>query len=453
MMGRGSKSQRLTIASSVVAVGLLSLAVRVDCAARVELPRMCWQQAQTAQGKTQKLKNPLNDLLEEAQAAMDKNDYEAAIPPLQKFLAEQPDVAYAHFQLAYAYTALKRPTEARAEYERCIALDAKMAEAQLNLGILLLNADPQAAIAPLSKAVDLQPSRSRPRYLLGIAQERLGDLAGAAQSFEGVTHLDSKDAEALTHLGGVMLRLGKPAEAEGKFRQALEIEPKSPAALQGLAQSLELQKKPGAAEAYRDYLAVQPGDAAAEQRVIHTLLEQKKYDAALAELDKLPETNPPSLETLKLRADILIGQKKTDEAIAVVQQAIQLAPNDAQLQGGLGRLYLDKKDYASAEKELKVALNLDRNNVIYWKDLSSAYYLAGNYPAALAAMDLIDKQEVPGAGAWFIRALCYDKLNQAQSALEAYRKFLELDQNRNPDQVWQATERIHVLEKTVQKKK
>lgn len=451
-MGRGSKSQRLTIASSVVAVGLLSLALRVDCAAGVESPRVWWKQPQTAQGRTQKLKNPLNDLLEEAQAAMDKNDYDAAIPALQKFLAQQPDVAYAHFQLAYAYTALKRP-EARAEYERCIALDPKMAEAQLNLGILLLNADPKAAIAPLSKAVDLQPSQSRPRYLLGIAQERLGDFAGAAQSFEGVTHLDSKDAEALTHLGGVMLQLGKPAEAEGKFRQALEIEPKSPAALQGLAQSLELQKKPGAAEAYRDYLAVQPSDAAAEQRVIHTLLEQKNYDAALAELDKLPETNPPSLETLKLRADILIGQKKTDEAIAVLQQAIQQAPNDAQLQGGLGRLYMDKKDYASAEKELKVALNLDRNNVVYWKDLSSTYYLAGNYPAALTAMDLIDKQEVPGAGAWFIRALCYDKLNQAQSALEAYRKFLALDQNRNPDQVWQATERIHVLEKTVQKKK
>jgi tetratricopeptide (TPR) repeat protein len=453
MMERGSKSQRLTITSGLIAVGLLSLAVRADFAVSAEVVGVRWQQAQSTQGKTQKLKNPLNDLLEEAQAAMDKNDYEAAIPPLQKFLAEQPDVAYAHFQLAYSYTALKRPTEARAEYERCIALDPKMAAAQLNLGILLLNADPKAAIVPLSKAVELQPSQSRPRYLLGIARERSGDLAGAAQSLEGATHLDPKDAEALTHLGGVILRSGKPAEAEGKFRQALEIEPKSPAALQGLAQSLELQKKPEAAEAYRNYLAVQPSDAAAEQRVIHSLLEAKKYDAALAELDKLPKTNPASLDTLKLRADILVGQKKTDEAIAVLQQAIQLAPNDAQLRGGLGRLYLDKKDYASAEKELKAALNLDRNSVVYWKDLSSAYYLAGNYPAALTAMDLIDKQEVPGAGAWFIRALCYDKLDQAQSAIEAYRKFLELDQNRNPDQVWQATERIHVLEKTVQKKK
>ncbi len=453
-MGRGSKSQRLTTTSGLIAASLLSLAaVRADGVTRAEMAGVRCQQAQSSQGKTQKLKNPLNDLLEEARAAMDKNDYEAAIPPLQKFLAEQPDVAYAHFQLAYAYTALKRPTDARAEYERCIALDPKMAEAQLNLGILLLNVDPKAAIAPLSKAVELQPAQSRPRYLLGIAQERSGDLAGAAQSFEGVTHLDPKDAEALTHVGSLMLRLGKPGDAEGKFRQALEIEPKSPAALQGLAQSLELQKKPEAAEAYRNYLAVQPSDAAAEQRVIHSLMEQKKYDAALVELDKLPKTDPPNLETLKLRADILIGQKKTDEAIAVLQQAIQLAPTDAQLHGGLGRLYMDKRDYASAEKELKAALNLDRNNVVYWKDLSSTFYLAGNYPAALTTMDLIDKQEAPGAGAWFFRALCYDKLNQAQSAIDAYRKFLELDQNRNPDQVWQAAERIHVLEKTVQKKR
>ena len=82
------------------------------------------------QGTKQKVRNPLNDLLDEAQAAMDKNDYAAAIPPLQKFLAEKPDIAFAHFQLAYAYTALKQPEDARAEYEKCIALDPKMAEAQ-----------------------------------------------------------------------------------------------------------------------------------------------------------------------------------------------------------------------------------------------------------------------------------------------------------------------------------
>jgi Flp pilus assembly protein TadD len=405
-----------------------------------------------SQAKPQKVRNPLNDLLDEAQAAIDKNDYEAAITPLQKFIAEKPDVAYAHFQLAYAYTALKRPDEARAEYARCVALDPKMAEAQLNLGILFLESQPAAAIPPLRKAVELLPSQSHPRYLLGLAYESTGDLTAATDAFEGATRLDPKDAEALTHLGIILYRNKRPAEAEAKFRDVLQLQPQSPAALQGLAQSLDVQKKPEAVEAYRKYLAVQPNDAAARARLIHVLIEQQQFDAALAESEQSKASHPPNLETLKLRADIQIGQKKVDDAIVTLQQAIALAPQDAQLHGGLGRLYLQKRNFPDAEKELKIALQFDRNDLTYWKDLSSTYYLGGNCPATLSTLDVIAKAETPNAGAWFIRALCYDKLEQVQPALDAYHKFLELDQNRNPDQVWQANQRIHVLQKMAEKK-
>ena len=407
----------------------------------------------TSQPATQKLRNPLNDLLDEAQAALDKNDYEAAIPPLQKFIAEKPDVAFAHFQLAYAYTALKRPDDARQEYERSIALDPKMAEAQLNLGVLLLERQPAAAVAALRRAVELLPSESRPRYLLGLAQERSGDFSGAAESFAGATRLDPKDLASLTRLGQVLLRLGKSADAEGKFRAALELQPNSPEALQGLAQSLDQQKKPQAVDAYRNYLAAEPDDKAARLRLVHLLVEQQKYDEAVAENAKDNAGQPATVDDLKLRADIEINQKKLDEAITTLRRALALAPNDAQLHGGLGRIYLEKRQFADAEKELKAALELDRNNLAYWKDLSSTYYLAGNYQAALATLDVIGKAETGGAGTWFIRALCYDKLNQVQPALDAYRKFLELDENKNPDQVWQANQRIHVLEKVAEKKR
>jgi len=409
--------------------------------------------AKTSRPTTQKLRNPLNDLLDEAQAALDKNDYEAALPPLKKFIAEKPDIAYAHFQLAYAYTALKRTDDARQEYELCVTLDPKMPEAQLNLGILLLEKLPAEAVAPLRKAVELLPSQSHPRYLLGLAQERSGDLSGAAESFQGATRLDPKDVDSLTRLGQVLLRLGRPAEAESKFRAALELQPKSPEALQGLAQSLDQQKKPQAVDAYRNYLALQPEDKGARSRLIHLLIEQQKYDEAVAENVKNNSGQPQTVEDLKLRADIEINQNKLDEAIATLRQAIALAPNDAQLHGGLGRIYLQQHQFADAEKELKAALQLDRNDLAYWKDLSSTYYLAGNCQATLATLDVVAKAEVPGAGAWFIRALCYDKLSQVQPALDAYRKFLELDESKNPDQVWQANQRIHVLEKMAEKKR
>jgi protein O-GlcNAc transferase len=403
---------------------------------------------------TQKLANPLNDLLDEAQADIDKSDFAAAIPPLQKFIAEKPDVAYAHFQLAYAYTALKRPDDARPEYEKAVELDPKMSEAQLNLGILLLEHDPKSAVAPLQKAVDLLPSQSRPRFLLGLAQERSGDLSAAGKSFEGAANLDPKDEDSLLELGRVYTKLTRPADAESKFRAALGLDPQSPEALQGLALALDAEKKPEAINAYRAYLAVRPQDASARARLVHLLVEQGQSDAAAAELAKNGgSTTAATLDSLKLQADIEISQKKMDAAIATLKQAVALDPNDAQLHGGLGRTYLQVRDFVNAEKELKLALQIDRNNIAYWKDLGSTYYLAGNYQSALAVFDLVAKVETPNAGAWFIRALCYDKLAQVQPALDAYRKFLELDENKNPDQVWQANQRIHVLERMADKKK
>ena len=429
-------------------------AVPVSAAASTFPAQSSPQQKSTQpQTRTQKLANPLNDLLDEAQHDIDNNQFEAALAPLQKFLAEKPDVAWAHFQLAYAYTALKRTDEARTEYERATTLDPKMSEAFLNLGILLTEKDPAAAVAPLRRAVDLLPAQSRPRFLLGLAQERSGDIPAAAESYESALRLDPRDVETVIHLGNLYANLKRYSDAEARFRAALELEPKSSQALLGLAQSLDAQKKPEAAAAYRDYLAVQPDTPGAQSRVIHLLLEQKQYDAALAELDRVDAGKPATLDSLRSRADIQIAQKKWDDSIVTLRKAIALAPNDAQLHGGLGRVYMQRRDFPSAEKEIKAALQIDRNNLSYWKDLSSTYYLGGNFPATIATLDLIAKAEKPGPGEWFIRALCYDKLNQPKPALEAYEKFLELDQDKNPDQVWQAQQRSKVLRRMLDQKR
>lgn len=406
-----------------------------------------------SQTRTQKVANPLNDLLAEAQRDIDANQFEAAITPLQKIIAEKPDLAYAHFQLGYAYTALKRSDEARAEYERATTLDPKMSEAFLNLGILLVEKDPGAAVAPLHRAVDLLPAQSRPRFLLGLAQERSGDAAAATESYESALRLDPSDEETVLRLGSLYLKLKRYAEAESKFRAALTEQPKSLQALQGLAQTLDAQKKPEAADAYRAYLVARPEDAGARSQLIHLLLEQQKYDEALAELDRADAGKEPTLDSLRSRADIQIAQKKWNDSVVTIRKAIALAPNDAQLHGGLGRVYLQTRDFASAEKEIKAALQIDRSNLAYWKDLSSTYYLGGNYAAAISALDVVAKAETPGAGEWFIRALCYDKLNQPKPALEAYQKFLEMDQGKNPDQVWQAQQRSKVLQRMLDGKR
>ncbi len=402
--------------------------------------------------KPKQIRNPLNDLLDEAQSAIDKNDFEAAIPPLQKFIAEKPDLAYAHFQLAFAYTSLKRPAEARTEYERAIELDPKFYEAYLNLGTLLLDSDPKAAVSPLRKAVDLQPAQNHSRYLLAVALDRSGEDSAAAEEFQKVLSLEPNDLPSVNYLGWYFLGHQKPADAEVKFRHALQLDPKNLKASLGLAQSLAVLQKPEAAEAFQQYLSINSGDNDARTQLIHFLIDQKQYEAALTEINKSPDANPPTADTLKLRADLQVAQKNNQDAITSLQKALVLRPQDPQLHGGLGRLYMGIRDFPNAEKELKLAIQFDSKNTTYWRDLVSTFYLAGNYPTALAALDAAEKLETLNAGAWFIRALCYDKLMQARPAIDAYRKFLELDQNRNPDQVWQANQRIHVLERMLNKK-
>jgi Flp pilus assembly protein TadD len=404
-------------------------------------------------GRQQKLANPLNELLDEARRDIDKQDFQAAIAPLQKFLAEKDDFAYAHFQLGYAYTGLQKSKEARSEYERAMQLDAKMPEAALNLGILLLHEEPAAAVAPLQHAVELLPAASRPRTLLGLAYEKSGDQKNAAITYEGALALDPKDSETGLHLAQLYLRQNRAADAEARFRAVLSNEPQSQPALAGLAESLEIQKKPEAADAYRNYLKVQPNDAAAREHLVHLFIANEKFDEALTEMEMAEKGGTPSLESLKLRADILIGEKKWDAAIAVLRKAVLLAPNDAPLRAGLGRTYMQQRDFVNAEKELKSAIQRDRKNLTYWKDLASTTYLAGDYPTTLALLDHVAESQPPTPGELFVRALCYDKLQQTKAALDAYQSFLQADQNRNSDQVWQAQQRINVLKKTLEKRR
>src|SRR5579862_5000060 len=73
--------------------------------------------------------DPLAPLLAQAQDALDRKDYTAAIALLQQIVAARPADALPHFELGYAYSELKRNDEAAAELRRAIALNDALAPA------------------------------------------------------------------------------------------------------------------------------------------------------------------------------------------------------------------------------------------------------------------------------------------------------------------------------------
>ena len=402
----------------------------------------------------------LNRLLATAQEAVDKQDFAAAARAYEDYLAKKPDDPTAHYNLGYVYTALSRLDDARGEYERAISLapsDPKMAPAYQNLGMILLPKDPGAAIEPLRHATELEPQDAHAKWLLGTALERSGKNAAAIEQFEAASKLDDKDVEIRISLGFALLGAGRTAEAEAAYRAALALHPEDDALRQahlGLARSLLVQKKlDAAAFEFGAYLELEPSDVTVRIDRASVLVDSGKDDDALAELDKAASGGPEGLRALKLRSQILWEKKRYDDAIPVLQKAAAIAPTDPDIAARLGRVYVAKKDYPNALHWVAIAYNMNPSANDLLTQVVEVEYLNQNYGQALAALDALSKREDLPAGSWYLRATCYDKLDRLQEALDAYQKFLQLNNDENSDMYFVSTARVRALTRELKDKK
>jgi len=183
------------------------------------------------------------------------------------------------------------------------------------------------------------------------------------------------------------------------------------------------------------------------------LFDMEKYDDSIAELDRAAKTRPEGLATLKLRSDIDWKQKRYGDAVAVLEKAAALAPHDADVSARLGEAFLRNKDYPNAIHWLAAAYNMNpqANDVLAY--LVDAEYGGKNFPEALAALDALSKREELPLASWYVRAVCYDNLGNVAQALDAYKKFLQLNTNQDSDMYFVATERVRVLTREMQNKK
>ena len=399
----------------------------------------------------------LNKFLNDAQAALDKQDFESAAQNYQDYLAKKPDDAIVHYDLGYVYFALNRPSDAKQEYQRAITLDPKMAAAYLNLGAILLATDPAGAVDPLQKAADLAPQDAHTKWVLGTAFEKSGKLPAAVEQYRAARDLDDADCKIRLSLAHALLAANQPAQAATEYRAVLTL-PGTPAEIaqahRGLEQTLLAEKKfPEASSELTLYLASHPDDAGARVDHASMLFDAGKPDEALDELDRASKLAPEDLRALKLRSDIFWEQKRYADAVGVLQRAVALAPRDADIAARLGEAYLQTKDYPNATRWLAAAYhqNSSANDVLAY--LVDAEYGSKNYSQALAALDELSKRMQLPPASLYIRAACHDNLGQVPEALEAYQKFLQLNKDENSDMYFVSTARVRALTRELQNKK
>ncbi|SDC45663.1 cellulose synthase subunit BcsC-related outer membrane protein [Paraburkholderia lycopersici] len=230
----------------------------------------------------------------------------------------------------------------------------------------------------------------------GLAQLDRGDLKDAETSLQSAQRANPNDGETIGALGLVRLREGRHDEARELFARALKLDPdnagkwrslEKTAAIWGTiakAREANSQGKPAEAEALaREALRLDPGNTSATDILGNALIAQKKWPEAEAVLRPLVDAPKPDMDALRglvtvlretrreaevgpliaattprvsgssaelkrlhaellsIQADQLLADNRKSPAIAALEEAVRLTPDDAWTRFTLARQYRD----------------------------------------------------------------------------------------------------------------
>src|SRR6516165_3654874 len=96
--------------------------------------------------------------LTQAETAIEKRDYSAAEPLLQKVLVAEPGNFQAWFDLGFVYNGLGKTAESIAAYRKSVAAKPDIFESNLNLGLMLAKDGQPDAEQFLRAATTLKPT-------------------------------------------------------------------------------------------------------------------------------------------------------------------------------------------------------------------------------------------------------------------------------------------------------
>jgi Tfp pilus assembly protein PilF len=381
--------------------------------------------------------------------ALEDGKYDAAVQAFQKAIEADPKDYYAHFNLAFAYSALHKDTEGIAEYRKTLELKPGLYEAELNAGILLMRQkQPADGLPLLAHAVEQKPAEFRPRYYLAEAQYQTGAFDQAETNYRMALDVDPKSAAAELGLAHALARQEKLSDAAPHYRKAAELDPRYHDDLLELAELFEKNRQPAEAIAiYREF----PSNAAAQEHLGQLMLESKQYADAIPRLESAYQQSPSEANRVALAAAYLFASQ-LDKALPLLNQAVAAEPANYDVRMMYARALRDRKQFPAAAVQFLEAAKLKPTESKTWGELGGMLYMMGNLQQSLAAFDKARELGEDTAGNWFLRAIILDKLKQPKPALEAYEKFLSKSQGKNPDQEFQARQRVRILQRELEKR-
>ena len=180
-------------------------------------------------------------------------------------------------------------------------------------------------------------------------------------------------------------------------------------------------------------------------------MQNQQYAEAIPRLEAAYSTEQNQANRRALAA-AYVFTSQLEKALPLLQDAANAEPRDYDLRMMFARALRDRKAYPAAAAQFAEAAKLKPAEPKTWNELGSMLYLTGSYPQALSAFDRARDLGENSPGNWFLRAIILDKLKQTKPALDAYQHFISMSLGKNPDQEFQARQRIRILKRELEKR-
>jgi tetratricopeptide (TPR) repeat protein len=388
-----------------------------------------------------------------AGAALQAGNYAAAAGLLEKVVAADPGDYRARFNLAFAYSELKRDQDAIDQYTKVVEQQPDLVPARLNLGLLLLRQNkPAAAVPHLQIAADKKPQDFRSQFYLGEALLGAGrnDLAGAA--YRKAAELNPRSAAAVLGLARSLARSGQIEAAAEQYLSAARLDPQYQDALLELGDLLEQKQQPAQAlHLYLEFLKSAPGAVAVRERAGVLLLQQKRYPEAIEQLEAAVKQSPTAANQAALAQGYAMTGQFAKE-IPLLRAAIAAEPANPDLHFRLATALLESSDFNAAAQEFYAVVQKQPDKMEAWNGLGFCLYRMDDYGGAMRALDRARALGPEPAGNHFLRAIMFDKARQYPAALESYEKFLAAAGGKDPDDEFKARQRVRIITNMLHKR-
>jgi putative PEP-CTERM system TPR-repeat lipoprotein len=321
--------------------------------------------------------------------------YRAAYIEAKKVLQRDDKSGDAWLLLGKASLMLGNPKDALSDLQNAVAHGVPQAQWAVPMGrALLVTQQFDKLLQTLPADNHFEPATKASVYALrGDAQRGLKQTDQARASYESALQLQPKDPLALVGLAK-LAAVAKDTDAAGRYlQQALAAAPENPQAWVFKGDlAFDAHDFAGAEADYKRVLGFEHADWLPQEhfytlaRLANAQAEQNQLDEALGNIETLEKMSPGQPYPHYLHAVILYKQGHLEDAVTQLQQVLKASPDNPPAQMLMGAVNYAQGNYGQAEMYLSNVMGLQPQNANARKLLALTFYREGRSSQALGTL-------------------------------------------------------------------